>query len=308
MTSDVVERPMVAAGGAARSAGAGRAGITITGLTKRYGNVVGLDGLDLALPPGGIVGLMGDNGAGKTTLLKILAGVLADWTGTVDVFGDRIGPATKAITSFLPDVDFLPDRYQVEDAISLYADFFADFDRARAAALIAGFDLPRDRGLKEYSKGMREKLQIALTMARQARLYLLDEPISGVDPASRSIIMENILANYESDALLIMSTHLIADIEPVVDHVVFLRAGRVMLQGQADDLRESYGTSIDKLFRQEYRQALPQVGRRSAGPSDGRPHVDDPWTDSGVVPRGPEPTTVELTRKDPRDVRETVQA
>jgi len=232
---------------------ASAAGISMRGLTKHYGGVVGVDQLDLHLPPGGIVGLMGDNGAGKTTMLKILAGVLADWTGQVDVFGQAIGPSTKAFTSFLPGVDFLPGRYRVHDALALYADFFSDFDEPRARSLIAGFDLPLDRTLKAYSKGMREKLQIALTMARRARVYLLDEPISGVDPASRSVIMENIIANYDADALLVMSTHLIADIEPVVEHVIFLRAGRVLLQGDADELREANGMSIDNLFRKVFR-------------------------------------------------------
>ena len=228
-------------------------GISVRGLTKHYGGVVGLDHLDLDLPGGGIVGLMGDNGAGKTTLLKILAGVLADWTGEVSLFGQPVGPQSKAFTSFLPDVDFLPGRYRMEDALRLYADFFADFDDQRARALIAGFGLPGVRRLKEFSKGMREKLQIALTMSRRSRLYLLDEPISGVDPAARSEIMEHILANYDEGALLIMSTHLIADIEPVVERVVFLRDGRVLLAGDADELREAHGMSIDKLFRKVYR-------------------------------------------------------
>ena len=234
-------------------------GVSICHLSKQYGAVTGLNQLDLDLPSGGIVGLMGDNGAGKTTLLKILGGVLADWTGQVEIFGRQIGPASKAITSFLPDADFLPRRYRVADALALYADFFADFDLARAKALIAGFDLPLDRNLRAYSKGMREKLQIALTMSRQAKLYLLDEPISGVDPASRSLIMENILAHYDETALLIMSTHLIADIEPVVDHVVFLRAGSVWLQGDADELRQTHGLSIDHLFRKEYRNVCQTV-------------------------------------------------
>jgi len=234
-------------------------GVSIRDLTKHYGNVVGLDHLDLDLPVGGIVGVMGDNGAGKTTLLKILAGVLADWTGQVDLFGQPVGPQSKAFTSFLPAADFLPGRYRVRDALALYGDFFADFDRSRAKALITGFELPLDREIKAYSKGMREKLQVALTMARRARLYLLDEPISGVDPAARSEIMENILANYDSNTLLVMSTHLVADIEPVVDNVVFLRSGRVLLQGDADDLREANGMSIDNLFRKEYRHVRETV-------------------------------------------------
>ena len=233
--------------------------ISIRGLSKHYGTVVGLDHLDLDLPAGGIVGLMGDNGAGKTTLLKILAGVLADWTGEVSVFGHQIGPETKAFTSYLPDVDFLPGRYRVDDALLLYSDFFEDFDANRAKALIDGFELPRSRPVKAFSKGMREKLQIALTMSRRARAYLLDEPISGVDPAARTDIMETILANYDPDVLLLMSTHLISDIEPVVDRVVFLRAGRVLLQGDADELRDTNGMSIDNLFRKVYRNVRETV-------------------------------------------------
>ncbi|MDR0285833.1 MAG: ABC transporter ATP-binding protein [Propionibacteriaceae bacterium] len=234
-------------------------GITIRGLTKTYGSVTGLTNLGLDLPTGGIVGLMGDNGAGKTTLLKILAGVLADWTGDVRLFGHPVSPQTKAFTSFLPDAECLPGRYKVVDALGLYADFFADFDRARADALIAGFELPLDRRLRAFSKGMREKLQIALTMARRAKVFLLDEPISGVDPASRSVIMESILKNYDSEALLVMSTHLIADIEPVVDRVIFLRAGQVLLEGEADDLRDTHHMSIDHLFREVYRNVRQTV-------------------------------------------------
>jgi len=237
----------------------GQIAVSIRGLTKRYGAVVGLEGLSLDLARGGIVGLMGDNGAGKTTLLKILAGVLSDWTGQVSLFGQAVGPQTKAFTSFLPDASFLPDRYKVGDAVSLYADFFADFDETRAKALIAGFGLPADRSMKAFSKGMREKLQIALTMSRRAKLYLLDEPISGVDPAARSEIMQSILTNYDADALMIMSTHLIADIEPVVDKVIFLRGGRLLLQGDADQLRETNGMSIDNLFRKVYRDVRQTV-------------------------------------------------
>lgn len=244
-------------------------GISIRGLTKHYGPVVGLERLDLDLPSGGIVGLMGDNGAGKTTLLKILAGVLADFTGTVDVFGHPIGVASKAMTSFLPDAEFLPNRYRVRDALGLYADLFADFDTSRAQGLIDGFALPSRRSIKEFSKGMREKLRIALVMARRARVFLLDEPISGVDPAARSVIMESILANYDSEALLVISTHLVADIEPVVDQVVFLRAGQVLLTGEADQLRATHGTSIDKLFRQVYR-ASEHARPSSAAPAAGQ--------------------------------------
>ena len=156
------------------------------------------------------------------------------------------------MVSFLPDASFLPDDCRPDQAIALYARFFADFDADRARALIAGFCLPGGRRLKELSKGMREKLQIALAMSRRARVYLLDEPISGVDPAARDVLLRAVLENFDPDALMVVSTHLIADIEPVIDTAVFLRGGRVLLQGDADDLRAQYGMTIDALFRKEY--------------------------------------------------------
>ncbi|WP_396142704.1 ABC transporter ATP-binding protein [Actinomyces sp.] len=226
--------------------------IEVQHLTKSYRGRPALSDLSLSLPAGQIVGLMGDNGSGKTTLLKILAGVLSDWEGEVSVCGHRPGPQSKAQVSFLPDASFLPDRYSCVDAISLYAEFFEDFDATKAAEMVAFFDLPSDRSLKELSKGMREKLQIALAMSRRARVYLLDEPISGVDPAARDVIMRGILTNFSEDALMVVSTHLIADIEPVVDTAVFLRGGRVLLQGGADDLRSEHHMGLDALFRKVY--------------------------------------------------------
>ncbi|MGB4135561.1 MAG: ABC transporter ATP-binding protein [Microbacterium sp.] len=226
--------------------------IEIAGLRKAYRGRPALDGLDLSLPPGQIVGLMGDNGSGKTTLLKILAGVLAEWDGSVRVAGHRPGPESKALVSFLPDASFLPDSHKPADSIALYARFFADFDTEKARGMVDFFGLPWDRSLKEMSKGMREKLQVSLAMSRRAKVYLLDEPISGVDPASRDVILRGILQSFDEDALMLVSTHLIQDVEQVVDSVLFLRQGRVLLHGGADDLRAEHGTSLDALFRKVY--------------------------------------------------------
>jgi len=226
--------------------------IEVTNLTKSYRGRAALRGLDLSLPSGRIVGLMGDNGSGKTTLLKILAGVLSDWDGSVRVAGHVPGPESKALVSFLPDASFLPDTHRAADSIALFERFFADFDAAKAREMIDFFGLPWDRTLKEMSKGMREKVQISLAMSRRARVYLLDEPISGVDPASRDVILRGILGNLDDDALLVVSTHLIQDVEQIVDAVVFLKDGSVLLSGAADDLRDEHGTSLDSLFRKVY--------------------------------------------------------
>ncbi|MFF8819082.1 ABC transporter ATP-binding protein [Leucobacter sp. NPDC015123] len=226
--------------------------IEVRGLSKAYRGRPALAGLDLSLQPGQIVGLMGDNGSGKTTLLKILAGVLAEWEGSVQIAGSEPGAVSKALVSFLPDASFLPDSHKPADSIAQYARFFEDFDTAKAREMVDFFGLPWDRSLKEMSKGMREKLQISLAMSRRARVYLLDEPISGVDPASRDVILRGILSNFADDALMLVSTHLIQDVESIVDSVVFLRGGKVLLQGAADDLREEHGVSLDALFRKVY--------------------------------------------------------
>lgn len=226
--------------------------IEVRHLTKRYRGRPALDELSLRLETGQIVGLVGDNGSGKTTLLKILAGVLADWTGEVTVLGRVPGPETKALVSFLPDASFLADSSTCERAVNQYRLFFEDFEAERAWEMIRFFKLPEDRSLKEMSKGMREKLQVPLAMSRNARVYLLDEPISGVDPASREVILRGILDGLDPESLLLISTHLIHDVEPVLDSAVFLHEGRVLLQGEADVLREEYGCGLDAIFRKVY--------------------------------------------------------
>lgn len=227
--------------------------VHIEGLTKRYRSVAALQDFTLTLEAGHIVGLMGPNGCGKTTLLKILAGVLSDYEGSVTIDGHAPGVATKEIVSYLPDADFLNTDWTAADAIRVYSTFFADFDADKAASMVDFFGLPTDRRLGEMSKGMGEKLQIALIMSRRARVFLLDEPISGVDPATRDVILDGILREFDPSSLLIMSTHLISDIEHFVDYALFMKDGQVLLQGDADDLRATHGDSLDAIFRKEYR-------------------------------------------------------
>ena len=236
-----------------RSRCAGHGLVHVDHLTKHYRKTPALRDYSLSLDAGHIVGLMGPNGCGKTTLLKILAGVLSDYEGTVTIGGCTPGVATKEIVSYLPDADFLNADWTAEDAIRVYSMFFADFDADKAASMVDFFGLPSDRRLSEMSKGMGEKLQISLIMSRRARVFLLDEPISGVDPATRDIILEGILREFNPESLLIMSTHLISDIEHFVDYALFMKEGQVLLQGDADDLRASHGDSLDAIFRKEYR-------------------------------------------------------
>ncbi|SHI66979.1 ABC-2 type transport system ATP-binding protein [Tessaracoccus bendigoensis DSM 12906] len=227
--------------------------ISIRGLTKDYGKFRAINGLDLELPPGQIVGLLGENGCGKTTLLKVLAGALTQYGGEVSIHGHRPGPESKAIVSFLPDASFLPDSATIDFCIRMYDDFFADFSREHASDLIGFFGLDPSRKLSTLSKGMREKAQIALAMSRRAKVYLLDEPISGVDPAARDILLQAIIRDLPPEALVLISTHLIHDLEPILDGVAFMRYGQVLLTGDVDDLRTQHGVSIDALFRKVYR-------------------------------------------------------
>ena len=236
-----------------RSRCAGQGLVHVDHLTKHYRKTPALRDYSLSLDAGHIVGLMGPNGCGKTTLLKILAGVLSDYEGTVSIDGHAPGVATKQIVSYLPDADFLNAEWTAADAIRIYSTFFADFDADKAASMVDFFGLPTDRRLGEMSKGMGEKLQISLIMSRRARVFLLDEPISGVDPATRDVILEGILREFDPTSLLIMSTHLISDIEHFVDYALFMKEGQVLLQGDADVLRASHGDSLDAIFRKEYR-------------------------------------------------------
>ncbi|WGH83355.1 ABC transporter ATP-binding protein [Auritidibacter ignavus] len=227
--------------------------LSIRNLSKKFGKTTALDGVNLELTGGRIVGLLGENGCGKTTMLKAIAGVLDGTDGDIRILGQAPGPETKAFTTFLPDVEFLSRAFTLRYCLELYDDLFADFDRDRALEMMRNFGFSDGMKLREMSKGMREKIQIALTMSRRAKLYLLDEPISGIDPAARDEILDTVLNNLAPDSLLVMSTHLIHDLEPAIDTVVFMRHGRITLTGNADDLRAEHGLSIDQLFRKVFR-------------------------------------------------------
>ena len=197
-------------------------------LTKRYGNLAALDNIDLSLEPGRIVGLVGPNGSGKTTLIKLAQHLLTPTGGEVLIDGMKPGPETKAVVSYLPDRDFLPSWMNVESLLYFYEDFYKDFDMDKAVQMLQALNIEPRRPFKSLSKGTKEKVQLIMTMSRSAKVYLLDEPIAGVDPAARDYILRTIIGNYSENALVLISTHLIADVEPVLDEVVFLKQGHIV--------------------------------------------------------------------------------
>lgn len=227
--------------------------IEIHHLNKNYGRHNVLDNVYLHLEGGKIIGLCGPNGAGKTTLIKILVGLLRDYDGEIKIGGKDIGYETKSLISYLPDINYFADDFNGKKAIGLYNDMYKDFDEKIFLALFESLKLKIDMPLKKMSKGMKEKFQLALCLSRQAAIYLLDEPIAGVDPAARDLIIDTILGNYNQDSLLVISTHLIQDIEAVLDEVVFLNEGRVILHRNCDELREERGMSINEIFREEFK-------------------------------------------------------
>lgn len=218
----------------------------------KYGKKLALDGANLQLMPGRIVGLLGPNGSGKTTMIKLAMGLLQPSGGQILIEGKKPGPETKACAAYLPDRDFLPPYMNVSQLLGFYGDFFADFDRERAEHMLDTLGFERKQKLRAMSKGTKEKIQLILTMSRQARVYFLDEPIAGVDPAARDFIIRTIIGNYAKDALVIISTHLIADIESVLDEVVFLKQGHIVLHKSADQVTEENGKDIDQVFREVF--------------------------------------------------------
>ena len=228
--------------------------LTCEKLTKVYGKEkTALDGIDLELDFGRIVGLLGPNGSGKTTLLKLANGLLQPTEGRIRIAGMAPGPETKELVSYLPDADWLPDWMRVEELVGMFRDFYADFDAARAEEMLARLEIAPNARLKTLSKGNKEKVQLVLAMSRNARLYLLDEPIGGVDPAARDYILNTIISNYSKDATVVISTHLIGDIEPVLDEAVFLKDGRIFAHRAVDEIRETEGKSVDAYFREVFK-------------------------------------------------------
>ena len=222
-------------------------------LTKRYGSVTALQNIDLTLESGRIVGLVGPNGSGKTTLIKLAQHLLTPTSGVITINGLLPGPETKEIVSYLPDRDFLPQWMNLQQLTGFYHEFFEDFNPAKSAEMLESLGVTGNMPLGKMSKGTREKVQLIFTMSREARVYLLDEPIAGVDPATRDYILRTILTNYSENALVLISTHLITDVEPILDEVVFLQNGTITLHENADALRERTGKSIDGYLREVYR-------------------------------------------------------
>lgn len=222
------------------------------GLKKSYGRRPVLHDFSLQLERGRIIGLLGPNGSGKTTFIKILAGILSKNSGEIKISGRQIGIESKKIVSYLPERTYFSPSMKVKDTIKFFEDFYKDFKRERAEQMLSGLDISLNSKIKELSKGTREKVQLVLVMSREAELYLLDEPMGGVDPAARDYILKTILTNYNENASVIISTHLISDVEKVLDDVVFIKEGNVVLHQSVDEIRRENGMSVDALFREVF--------------------------------------------------------
>ena len=223
------------------------------GLCKNYGNIIALNNVNISLESGKIYGLLGPNGSGKTTLIKLINGLLTPTSGRITILGNAPGVVTKGLVSYLPDNVFLNSWMRVEQIVDQFRDFYSDFRADAAYKMLEALGIDRKRKLKNLSKGNKEKVCLILVMSRAAKLYVLDEPIAGVDPATRDYIISTIINNYDPEASVLLSTHLISDIEQVLDEVIFLQNGSVTLQKSVDDIREETGKSVDQLFREVFR-------------------------------------------------------
>ncbi|MDD6807434.1 MAG: ABC transporter ATP-binding protein [Oscillospiraceae bacterium] len=221
-------------------------------LKKQYGNFTALNEIDLTLPEGKIVGLLGPNGSGKTTLIKLASGLLLPSSGEILIAGQKPGIDTKKLVAYLPERNYLTDSMKVSGAVDFMADFYSDFDKNKAYDLLDKLNIDPKKTLKSLSKGTKEKVQLILVMSRNARLYLLDEPIGGVDPAARDYILDTIISNYCENATVLISTHLIADVESVLDEYVFIQNGNILEHGSVERIKES-GKTVDGLFREVFR-------------------------------------------------------
>lgn len=227
--------------------------LNFSNVTKKYGKKKALDSINLSLPAGSIVGLLGPNGSGKTTMLKLAAGLLTPSSGSIEVCGFKPGVESKSIVAYQPDRVYLNDWMNVEQLMKMMCDFYPNFNKEKANDMLDSLGInPYDK-LKTMSKGTKEKVQLILTMSREVPLYILDEPIGGVDPAARDYILNTIINNYSENATVLISTHLINDVETVLNHILFLKEGKIVRDGNVDDIRGETGMSIDELFREEFK-------------------------------------------------------
>ena len=227
--------------------------LIVNSLTKKYGNITALNNLNFELESGHIIGLLGPNGSGKTTLIKIICGLLVPSAGEVTVKGNPIGVESKKVISYLPDTTYLGKSASVEGTINYFKDFYEDFDENRAYDMLGKLGINPRAKFRTLSKGTKEKVQLILVMSRRADLYILDEPIAGVDPAARDYILNTIISNYDENASILISTHLISDIENILDEVIFLKQGNIVRFSSVDEIRSSEGKSVDGLFREVFK-------------------------------------------------------
>lgn len=227
--------------------------IKLENVVKRYGKKEALKGINLDIPKGKIVGLLGPNGSGKSTMIKLLNGLLQPDEGNIEIASMKPSIETKKIVSYLPERTYLSEWMKMKDLLKFFSDFYEDFDLEKAEEMIEALNINVDEKIKDMSKGTKEKVQLILVMSRNADVYILDEPIGGVDPAARSFIMRTILQNFSEESTLIIATHLISEIENICDEIIFLSYGEIKLQGNVDEIREEKGKSIDALFREEFR-------------------------------------------------------
>ena len=223
------------------------------GLSKNFGSTQALEDVSFSIAPGRVVGLLGPNGSGKTTLIKLANGLLTPSEGEVLICGGRPGVESKAAVSYLPDKTCMPLWMDPMQLMDFFQDFYQDFDRRRAEDMLRRLGLNEKQRLRQMSKGTREKVQLIMVMSRKAKLYLLDEPIGGVDPATRDYILDTIIRHYDPEAAVVISTHLISDVEKILDEVLFINRGRIMLQASVDDIRQQYGKSVDEYFREVFK-------------------------------------------------------
>ena len=220
---------------------------------KNYGKTEALSGVNLDIQPGRIVGLLGPNGSGKTTIIKLINGLLQPTSGQVLINGEKPSPKTKKVVSYLPDTTYLGDNMKIKEVFAMFQDFYSDFDQVKANHLLEDLNLDEKSRLKNLSKGNKEKVQLILVMSRKADLYVLDEPIGGVDPAARDYILKTIIQNRSENSSVLISTHLISDIEDILDDVIFIKDGEILLQEDANELRRKHDNTIDHIFRDQFR-------------------------------------------------------